>query len=231
MMLLNSTCVPSRLWVKTHLSRHSNLISLNGRSPAKDPRRFPIIRNFWTFWISGLNLVQTLRNRTTWESNFREMETENKSPHSQQIFLSPVPVVLCAKQKNTLCMPVLSLRPGKMFATVKTNNLCLNCLRPGHMSKNCKSNNHCRKCQRLHHTLLHMETSNPPAEEQANTAVETSNHTLLMTCQVLIHAPDGSSIRSIRARGILDSGSAWESGSIIATASLYSKHPHFWYRS
>ena len=130
--------------------------------------------------------------------------------------------VVCKTDKHPLyaCPQFKALPHDKMLATVRSNNLCLNCLRPGHFSKNCKSNNHCKKCQRPHHTFLHVETkdnhrpkTDSPVEEQTSTAIEISSHTqsgsssstLLMTCQIAIHAPDGS---SIRARGILDSGSS-----------------------
>ena len=115
-----------------------------------------------------------------------------------------------------------------MLSTVRSNNLCLNCLKPGHISKNCGSNNRCRRCQRPNHTLLHNDAKNPkeqppqqtpPAEESqsvsstlavvppiANSAHSgTTGNTLLMTCQVFIHAPDGS---HIQAQGLLDSGSS-----------------------
>ena len=136
---------------------------------------------------------------------------------------------LCKTEKHPMysCPRFKSLPHEKMLTTVRSGNLCLNCLRPGHISKNCVSNNRCRRCQRPHHTLLHSEakTSNvtkeldtqvtSPVEQQHSSTVApvmiTSNtqagavgKPLMMTCQVLIHAPDGS---SIRARGLLDSGS------------------------
>ncbi len=104
-----------------------------------------------------------------------------------------------------------------MLAAVRSHNLCLNCFRPGHLSRNCTSLHRCKRCQKPHHTLLHIETKQGeqtpienPENEQSNTAstnaqTGSSSNTIMMTCQVLIHAPDGS---QLRARGLLDSGSS-----------------------
>ncbi len=107
-----------------------------------------------------------------------------------------------------------------MLLTVRSNNLCLNCFRTGHMARNCTSVHRCKRCQKTHHTLLHSDakppdsrstTKDPPTTEQSLTAnvvsaqVGSGSNTLLMTCQVLIHAPNGS---QIRARGLLDTGSS-----------------------
>ena len=137
--------------------------------------------------------------------------------------------LLCKTQKHPLyaCSQFKALPHDKMLSTVRSSNVCLNCLKPGHFSKNCTSNNQCRKCQKPHHTLLHID-SKSPADKQSqsggNTAETTessavavaptvssctqsgrSGNTLLMTCQMLVHAPDGS---KIQARGLLDSGSS-----------------------
>ncbi len=124
--------------------------------------------------------------------------------------------MLFARTRNTLCMPAQSLR-NLMLATVRSHNLCLNCFRPGHISRNCASLHRCKQCQRPHHTLLHIEakqvSTEDPEIEQSNIAnivstnIQTgsSSNTIMMTCQVLIHAPDSS---QVRARGLLDSGSS-----------------------
>ena len=135
---------------------------------------------------------------------------------------------LCKTQKHPLYIypQFKSLPHERMLATVRSNNLCLNCLRPGHFSKNCRSNNRCRRCQKPHHTLLHSETKashgnkehTPPAVEQQHSATlavtptipsnaqsGSTGNALLITCQLLINAPDGS---HIRARGLLKSGSS-----------------------
>ena len=66
-------------------------------------------------------------------------------------------------------------------------------------------------CQRPHHTLLHTETRDPVPEHEVRTEVSCSHadaklraNTLLMTCRVLIVAPDGS---SVEVRAPLDNAS------------------------
>ncbi len=114
------------------------------------------------------------------------------------------------------CPQFRLLTHDKMLSTVRSNNVCLNCLKPGHFSKNCGSS---RKCQRPHHSLLHievkptMEQDSPPRENVRNSALAiapmVSSHTesgygstLLMTCQMFVNAPDGT---RIMACGLLDS--------------------------
>ena len=114
----------------------------------------------------------------------------------------------------------------KMVHILRSNGLCLNCLKPGHFVKNCPSSNRCKKCQRSHHTLIHEDTkvsqatatvSTPQIRSPtSSTQVESNAHascvstgtavpnTLLMTCQVKVNAPEGT---SIKARALLDSGS------------------------
>ena len=91
----------------------------------------------------------------------------------------------------------------------------MNYLRPGHFIKQCKSLYRCRKCQTPHHTLLHKESSRNTSEAQPSLLVNSvvsnaatggiKSNRLLMTCRVLIDAPDGS---SVEARAILDSASS-----------------------
>ena len=130
--------------------------------------------------------------------------------------------VICNNEKHPLyaCSKFKNLPHDKMLAAVRSHNLCLNCFRPGHLSRNCTSLHRCKRCQKPHHTLLHIETkqgeqvsTENPENEQSNTAsvvstnaqTGSSSNTIMMTCQVLIHAPDGS---QLRARGLLDSGSS-----------------------
>jgi hypothetical protein len=76
----------------------------------------------------------------------------------------------------------------------------------------------CKICQRQHHTLLHIEPQNshpprtsvqpgsqPPTSVSSNAAMKLQSNTLLMTCRVLITAPDGS---SVEARALLDNASS-----------------------
>ena len=131
---------------------------------------------------------------------------------------SAVNCILCKNDKHPLyaCTRFKSLSHDKMMSTLKANSLCINCLRPGHFVKLCKSLHRCRKCQKPHHTLLHVEseqrpltapslpdsTSNPVT---SNAAAGLTSKSLLMTCRVLVDAPDGS---SVEARAILDSASS-----------------------
>ena len=138
--------------------------------------------------------------------------------------------VVCKTEKHPLytCPKFKNLPHDKMLLTIRSNNLCLNCFRTGHMARNCTSIHRCKRCQKTHHTLLHTDakppdakppdsqltTKDPPTIEQSLTAsvvstnvgqVGSGSHTLLMTCQVLIHAPNGSQIRAL---GLLDTGSS-----------------------
>ena len=96
----------------------------------------------------------------------------------------------------------------------------MNCLKPGHFSKQCGSNNRCRKCQKPHHTLIHIDARGSSQHEQStpvavqpsvqpsissNAATGFACNALLMTCQLLVHAPDGS---NVKAHGLLDSASS-----------------------
>ena len=117
------------------------------------------------------------------------------------------------------CQTFKALSHDKMMEVIRSHNLCLNCLRPGHYTRKCTSLSKCRKCQRPHHTLLHIEAkpetpallSTTGRSEPVTTPV--SNHaatgfasnTLLMTCQVLVHSPDGI---ALKARALLNSGSS-----------------------
>ena len=108
-----------------------------------------------------------------------------------------------------------------MVSTLKENKLCMNCLRPGHFIKQCKSLHRCRKCQKPQHTLLHVEpeqgsraTSMPSVPAPTNLVTKSvtshaaaglTSNALLMTCRVLVDAPDGS---AVEARAILDSASS-----------------------
>ena len=92
----------------------------------------------------------------------------------------------------------------------------MNCLKSGHFSKQCSSLSKCRRCQKPHHTLIHIHpkesdqgelSSNTSAVQPAissNTATAFTPDTLLMTCQILVHSPDGA---AVKARALLDSAS------------------------
>ena len=109
----------------------------------------------------------------------------------------------------------LSLSHEKRLSTLKDNNLCLNCLKPGHFVRECKSLHRCRRCQKLHHLLLHVESKDLPSSTQpssypispviSNVATGLSSDSLLMTCRVLIHSPNGS---VMKVRALLNSASS-----------------------
>ena len=105
------------------------------------------------------------------------------------------------------------------LSTLKKSNLCLNCFGSGHFARQCRSSHRCKKCQRPHHTLLHIEAQGdasstppqssrpgepPPTQIVSSAAVKVKSSSLLMTCRVLVFAPDGS---TIEARALLDNGS------------------------
>lgn len=73
--------------------------------------------------------------------------------------------------------------------------------------KECRSSHHCKSCQKPHHTLLHVDAPEPDPSSvvSSNTSTGTVPDTLLMTCQVLARAPDGS---KVNVRALLDSASS-----------------------
>ena len=125
--------------------------------------------------------------------------------------------VLCTTTKHPLyaCPKFKSLSHDEMVSTLKDNKLCLNCLKSGHFVRECKSLHRCRQCQKPHHTLLHVEPKElPPAQlpapssvtpVQSHLATGLTSNTLLMTCWVLIHSPNGS---VMKVRALLDSASS-----------------------
>ena len=126
-----------------------------------------------------------------------------------------VECVICKNEKHPLyaCPRFKSLSHDQMVSTLKTHNLCMNCLRPGHFVKRCKSSHRCKKCQRSHHSLLHVDseqTSQSPPDTStqpvtAHTAAGLAANMLLMTCCVLVDAPDGS---RVEVCALLDSASS-----------------------
>ena len=104
--------------------------------------------------------------------------------------------------------PCFKMLPrNKMVSIIQENKLCMNCLKSGHFSRQCGSNNRCRKCQKPHHTLIHDDTKGSSQSEQpslasavepvsSNAATGFAPNALLMTCQLLIHAPDGSHVKA-----------------------------------
>ena len=159
-------------------------------------------------------------------------QTKHELPSARKPFASSKPVALfaastdsttslclaCKTEKHPLyaCTKFKSMPHDKKVATLKMNDLCMNCLGSGHFVRQCKSLHRCKKCQKPHHTLFHVEGQGetPPTPPPtnitekpvvSNTAVGLKSDSLLMTCHVLVSAPDGS---SIEARAILDSASS-----------------------
>ena len=154
--------------------------------------------------------------------------SSKKSPTSRSVVShaasasdSTPPCCLCTDQKHPLyaCPKFKLMSHEQRTETLKTNNLCLNCLRPGHFVKDCKSVNRCKTCQRSHHSLLHIDNGTKPrspSSSSSNSAVKTplitsnaaaglTQNSLLMTCRVLVEAPDSS---LVSARALLDSASS-----------------------
>ena len=124
--------------------------------------------------------------------------------------------IVCKTERHPLyaCTQFKSLPHDKKVSVLKSHNYCINCLRPGHFVRECKSLHKCKKCQMPHHTLLHIEpkgdtlnarSSDSPAESVSSNAAAGTSYSLLMTCRVVVHAPDGS---TAEARALLDSGSS-----------------------
>ena len=115
----------------------------------------------------------------------------------------------------------------------------MNCLCGGHFVTQCKSSHRCKACQRPHHTLLHVEpcndatsglsasasttASHAPPQVTSHTDVNLRSSALLMTCCVLVLAPDGS---SMEARALLDNGSSVSFVSERLIQSLGLSHVH-----
>ena len=78
-----------------------------------------------------------------------------------------------------------------------------------HYVRECTSYYRCKHCQKWHHALLHIETGSEPPPAEASPTGSVSLHSvvgvhynvLLMTCCVLVEAPDGS---TTEARALLD---------------------------
>ncbi len=161
---------------------------------------------------------KTPRNEThpSKKSAFGKGATSFAASVSSQPFAT---CALCKPEKHPLyaCPRFKSMSHDKMLDTIRSNGLCMNCLKPGHVSKQCGSLNRCRKCQKPHHTLIHVEPKEGASSEQSlvstvgpvittNAQAGPASGTLLMTCQVLVKGPDGSS--SMKARALLDSASS-----------------------
>ena len=126
--------------------------------------------------------------------------------------------IACKTAKHPLygCRAFKAFSHGKKLELVRENGLCLNCLKPGHFANKCSCAQRCKKCEKPHHTWLHIEQTSgakepkTPATEQGVASIHISQvrnrqQVLLMTCQVQVIAPDGS---TSRVRALLDSASS-----------------------
>jgi hypothetical protein len=146
---------------------------------------------------------------------------------------SPKPVcVLCGPERHPLyaCPKFRGMQHDTKVSTLKTHGMCMNCLGQNHFAKSCKSIHRCKICQKLHHSLLHIDrahniTSSPavtstgtetvnstpatvaPRSEivSSHTSTPLKSNSLLMTCRVLVKAPDGT---YVEARALLDNASS-----------------------
>ncbi len=121
--------------------------------------------------------------------------------------------LLCKTERHPLyfCSKFKNMSHDQKLSVIRSNSLCMNCLRSGHFLDKCRSVHHCKRCQKPHHTLLHVDVqetntseTSVPSTVSSNTSMSTLPETLLMTCQVMVKAPDGS---KVKARALLDSAS------------------------
>ncbi len=157
------------------------------------------------------------------ERKYFTMEKKTKTRTAYQI-TTERKCAACNEANHPLytCTSFQEFPHEERLAMVRRQSLCMNCLCHGHFANQCQSAQRCKNCNGTHHTLLHhdkgksgRETSSKSAnaDQSRKTSVEkvTSNFSngnqgsvLLMTCQVIIESPNGS---TARARALLDSGS------------------------
>ena len=122
--------------------------------------------------------------------------------------------VVSKMEKHPLyaCSKFRAFEHDKMLSILKSNEFCFNCFQSGHFVKNCASMHPCKRCQKPHHNLLHVEVkeddrnqSPPIVPISTHAALGIKSNLLLMTCRILVEAPDGS---SMEARAIIDSASS-----------------------
>lgn len=89
------------------------------------------------------NVYHTSRKTTQATSPITSFAANTADPTADCILCKGAPLYTCARFK--------AFTHEKMVSTLKSNNLCLNCLRPGHFVKQCTSVHRCRRCQKPHH--------------------------------------------------------------------------------
>ena len=136
--------------------------------------------------------------------------------HTEPSISASQAYIMCKPDKHPLysCPKFRGMSHDTMVSTLKSHNPCMNCLGPNHFVKNCKSLHRCKQYQRPHHTLLHLDqiiSSTPTTgiEEGEviswHTITALKSNSLLMTCRVLVKAPDGT---CVEARALLDNASS-----------------------
>ena len=73
----------------------------------------------------------------------------SKSVPSFAAISTPITCVACKSGTHPLyaCTNFRGLDYNGKMSTVRSNNLCLNCLHPGHRMKDCRSSHRCKQCQ------------------------------------------------------------------------------------
>lgn len=158
------------------------------------------------------------------ETERKHFNVERNKPRTSYQITTERKCAACNEAPHPLfaCTSFQALPHEDRLAMVRRQSLCINCLRHGHFANQCQSSQRCKKCHGIHHTLLHHDKGKSGRETQSksanadlskrttvdNVASNFSNRSqgsvLLMTCQVVIRGPGGS---TARARALLDSGS------------------------
>ena len=145
------------------------------------------------------------------------IKTHPSKPISSHASTVTKTCVVCKSGNHPLysCSTFKSMSPDNKTSTLKSNDLCFDCLRPGYYSKQCTTLHHCKRCQGLQHSFLHSQ----PAQEPSNSThtlppttkvpslltTSIKPNSLLVTCCVMVMSPRGL---SVQARRILDSASS-----------------------
>ncbi len=185
-----------------------------------DSRRFTTIRSDHQQFKKGMSVSKHI-------TSYPVTTSDKLMSQCVSCKIEKHPLYMCTKFK---ALP----HTGKM-SILKANELCINCLRPGHFVRQCRSIHRCKVCQKPHHSLLHTESRNESEDKAISltttsavgsvtstshaAATEFKTNVLLMTCKLLIEAPNGS---MIEACGLLDSASSvsFVSERIIQTLGL-----------
>ena len=127
---------------------------------SQDARKIPHYNDLLNFIDLRAQASETCSSETKKHFPTRKVTPKSAAAFAANAFEATPNCFLCKTLKHPLytCPQFKILPYGKMLSTIRSNNVCLNCLKPGHFSKNCGSNNRCRKCQKPHHTLLHIDS-------------------------------------------------------------------------